>query len=243
MIKAKCANCHEEIQQIGDLWEHSNTNRASCRPTEATPEPAEPNQTFQTKVQIWAQACFAENAPNKAERTYRFLEEALELVQVCGCTRDETVQLVNYVFGRPIGKLAQEAGGTLTTLYALCIALDLDLKQCGINELARCWENIETIRAKHLRRPKDSPLPQPIKLMEMPSTLGMEISEDVRQQLEVVIADLNQINFTREAAKTSAENFHLLARARVRIRGVLGLSLVTSTNPCSTLVPLGKEIS
>ena len=40
---------------------------------------------------------------------HRFLEEALELVQACGATASEAHQLVDYVYGRPVGEPAQEA--------------------------------------------------------------------------------------------------------------------------------------
>lgn len=38
------------------------------------------------------------------------LEEALELVQSNGCTASEAHQLVDYVFGRPIGDRKEEIG-------------------------------------------------------------------------------------------------------------------------------------
>ncbi|MCG3782736.1 hypothetical protein [Delftia acidovorans] len=116
--------------------------------------------TFQTRVQPWLLACFgAEIAADRAERNHRFLEESLELVQSCGCTASEAHQLVDYVFGRPVGEPAQEAGGVMVTLAALCLANSLDMHAAGETELARIWGKVEQIRAKQAAKPKHSPLP------------------------------------------------------------------------------------
>lgn len=117
--------------------------------------------TFQSRVQPWVWACFGELiAGDREERNHRFLEEALELVQSCGCTAHEAHQLVDYVFGRPIGEPAQEVGGVMVTLAALCLANHLDMHEDGEIELKRVWTKVEQIRAKQAAKPKYSPLPQ-----------------------------------------------------------------------------------
>lgn len=117
-------------------------------------------QTFQSRVMPWLLECFgAEIAADKVERNHRFLEEALELVQACGCTQDEAHQLVAYVYGRPQGDVNQEVGGVMVTLAALCLANGLDMHSAGETELARVWTKVETIRAKQAAKPKHSPLP------------------------------------------------------------------------------------
>lgn len=119
--------------------------------------------TFQERENQWLLACFGddynEREDSKRERNYRFLEEALELVQACGCTREEAMQLVNYVFSRPIGEPFQEVGGTMTTLAALCNIQGLDMWDAGNAELSLNWTKIEQIRAKQAAKPKHSPLP------------------------------------------------------------------------------------
>ncbi|ULR87443.1 hypothetical protein [Comamonas sp. B21-038] len=116
---------------------------------------------FQQRVQPWMMECFgAEIAADRIERNHRFLEEALELVQATGCTQSEAHQLVDYVFGRPVGEPAQEVGGVMVTLAALCLANGLDMHQAGETELARVWTKVEAIRAKQAAKPKHSPLPQ-----------------------------------------------------------------------------------
>lgn len=132
-------------------------SRQLAAPTAPQAAPA----TFQARVQPWMLACFgAETAADKQERNHRFLEEALELVQSCDCTASEAHQLVNYVFGRPVGERAQEVGGVMVTLAALCLAQGLDMHEAGETELARIWTKVDQIRAKQAAKPKNSPLPQ-----------------------------------------------------------------------------------
>ncbi|WP_211114949.1 hypothetical protein [Azospirillum brasilense] len=115
---------------------------------------------LQQRIHDWMLACFgAEVAADKLERNHRFLEEALELVQACGCSQGEAHQLVDYVFGRPVGELAQEVGGVMVTLAALCQAQGIDMAEAGETELARVWTKVEAIRAKQASKPKGSPLP------------------------------------------------------------------------------------
>jgi hypothetical protein len=95
---------------------------------------------FQARVQPWMMACFGlEISGDREERNHRFLEEALELVQACGCTAGEAHQLVEYVYGRPVGEKGQEVGGVMVTLAALCLANDLDMHAEAETELARIW--------------------------------------------------------------------------------------------------------
>lgn len=121
-----------------------------------------PTERFQSRVRPWMLACFGPLIPfDRTERNHRFLEEALETVQSLGCTADEAHQLVDYVFGRPAGEPAQEVGGTLVTLAALCLAAGIDMHDAGEQELARIWTKLDEIRAKQAAKPKHSPLPGP----------------------------------------------------------------------------------
>ncbi len=115
---------------------------------------------FQNRVRDWMLACFGERiAMDRSERCHRFLEESLELVQSLGCTESEAMQLVRYVYGRPTGETAQEIGGVMVTLAALCQSVPRNMETCGEQELARVWTKIEQIRAKQAGKPKHSPLP------------------------------------------------------------------------------------
>lgn len=116
---------------------------------------------LQQQVQPWMMECFGpEIAADCQERNHRFFEEATELVQACGMTASEAHQLVEYVYGRPIGEKNQEIGGVMITLAALCLAQGLDMHQEGETELARIWTKVTQIRAKQASKPHHSPLPE-----------------------------------------------------------------------------------
>lgn len=118
-------------------------------------------QSFQSRVEPWMLECFgAAIAADTEERNHRFLEESLELVQSLGCTRGEVQQLVDYVYGRPVGYPPQEVGGVMVTLAALCLANNLNMHANGETELARIWTKVEEIRAKQAAKPKHSLLPE-----------------------------------------------------------------------------------
>lgn len=111
--------------------------------------------SFQQRVEPWMMACFGPAiAADATERNHRFLEEALELVQSCGATQAEVRHLVDYVYGRPAGETAQEIGGVMVTLAALCLAHGQDMHAAGETELARIWTKLEQIRARQLTKPR-----------------------------------------------------------------------------------------
>jgi hypothetical protein len=118
--------------------------------------------SFQQRVQPWLLECFGEMIDgDREERNHRFLEEALELVQSCGCTADEAHKLVDYVYGRAVGDPPQEVGGVLVTLAALCLANEMDMHKCGEVELSRITQPamVEKIREKQKRKPSMSQPP------------------------------------------------------------------------------------
>lgn len=117
--------------------------------------------SYQQRVEQWLETCFPPSVrSDRAERTHRFLEEALELAQANGCSHDDAVALVHYVFGRPKGDPTQEVGGVMVTLASLCSATGIHMGEAGDVELARNWDRIEAIRAKQQGKPHGSPLPQ-----------------------------------------------------------------------------------
>lgn len=117
--------------------------------------------SYQQRVERWLDACFPPAVrSDRAERTHRFLEEALELAQANGCSRDDALALVEYVFGRPVRRPDQEVGGVMVTLAGLCSASGINMDDAGDRELERNWDRIETIRTKQQAKPHGSPLPQ-----------------------------------------------------------------------------------
>lgn len=117
--------------------------------------------SFQGRTYRWTEHCFGkEIADDKIERNYRFTEEALELVQSAGIEKEKVLELVEYVFSRPVGEIKQEVGGVMVTLAAFCNANRINLEDEANNELQRCWNNIEKIRHKQANKKiKNGPLP------------------------------------------------------------------------------------
>lgn len=115
---------------------------------------------YQQRVHAWVVSTFnTATAFDPVERCHRFGEEAIELLQAANCSRADVLTLVDYVYRRPVGAVAQEVGGVMNTLAALCTALGVRLDDAAEAELARCYANSERIRAKWLTKPKGSPLP------------------------------------------------------------------------------------
>lgn len=119
-------------------------------------------RSFQDGVRFWCVRCFGEGtADDVTEQNWRFLEEALELVQSLGGGAEDAHRLVDYVFGRPSGEPMQEVGGTMVTLAALLSANGLSMADGAWGELSRIEtpDVMNRIRAKHAAKPHKSPLP------------------------------------------------------------------------------------
>lgn len=119
-------------------------------------------EEFQTRVYPWLLECFGKMAAgDKEKRIHRFTEEAIELAQSAGATKEEILILVDYVFDRPQGEIKQEVGGVMITLAAFCLAHDINMHECADTELDGVWGKIDKIRKKQLGKPFASPLPGP----------------------------------------------------------------------------------
>lgn len=147
----------EWIEDIG--LKHANPDVIDCMRSawfERARRVAEKElQTLQDRVLPWLNECFTQEIiDNVTERNDRFLEEALELVQSLGYSKDQAIAMVEYVFDREKGDPPQEVGGVMITLAALCIANNLDMHKNGETELTRIWKNVEKIRRKNAAKPR-----------------------------------------------------------------------------------------
>jgi hypothetical protein len=113
---------------------------------------------YQQNIEVWMQDCFIGDLKplisNVKERNYRFIEEAVELVQANGCTKEDVLAWVDYVYNRPVGVPAQEVGGVMVTLAALCSASKIDMQVAALAEYWRVnrTEVMEKIRAKQVTK-------------------------------------------------------------------------------------------
>lgn len=67
----------------------------------------------------WASDMFGPVALHRDERAARFVEEALELGQVEGLSKETVGRLLDRVYSKPAGDLAKEIGQAAMTLEAL----------------------------------------------------------------------------------------------------------------------------
>lgn len=104
----------------------------------------------QKRIAVWARSVFGEACMDVKERSLRFIEEAVELVQATGLSQEDVQRVVQYVYSRPVGHDYQEVGGVGCTLLALCEALVLDADALEVRELDRVTstQNTERFRAK-----------------------------------------------------------------------------------------------
>lgn len=120
--------------------------------------------SFQRRTADWMHSCFEGNLDiinNTSERHARFIEEALELSQAGGLSKESAQILLDYVYSRPVGELSQEVGGVGVTLAALCNAHSISMEQSFEAELARISDPATQarIREKQRTKPAHSPLP------------------------------------------------------------------------------------
>lgn len=92
----------------------------------------------QQQVFDWAKRCFGEDhATSIPQRGIRFGEEACELTQAAGVDRDMMHKLVDFVYDRPVGEIAQEFGGVGVTLLSLARAAGLSADAEEAREVER----------------------------------------------------------------------------------------------------------
>jgi hypothetical protein len=104
---------------------------------------------FQKMTLAWMHKCFGkEITENRVERGLRVVEEAIELGQSAGLTKEQVLKLVEWVYSRPAGDLLQESGGVLITLSAFCSAHGIRLEDSAQRELFRCVQGTRKIQKK-----------------------------------------------------------------------------------------------
>jgi len=102
--------------------------------------------TRQQRIQQWCNATFGiDTANNTAERTLRFTEEAIELAQAVGMSKEIMLNLVEYVYSRPSGKVSQEIGQVGVSLLALAEHLNIS---ADAEEQAE-FDRITSLPAEH----------------------------------------------------------------------------------------------
>jgi len=86
----------------------------------------------------WAIRSFGSDHVNDIPvRALRLAEEAVELAQAAGVSKDKMHALIDIVYSRPVGDLRQEIGGVMMTTTVLCAVLREDTDYYFETELRR----------------------------------------------------------------------------------------------------------
>lgn len=102
----------------------------------------------QAAVMAWALEAFGPDDFELQQRALRFFEEAVELAQAVNMPEGQAHALVSYIYARPPGTVAQEAGGVAVGLLALCEVARLSADVCEADELMR----VLTLPPDHFRK-------------------------------------------------------------------------------------------
>jgi hypothetical protein len=109
---------------------------------------------YQGSINDWMHNTFGDKVLfDKKERSHRFAEEAIELLQATGYTKEELQAMIDYVYNRPVGEIRQEVGGTIHCLSALCTAHHIVMSHEALMVMRYCEQNSEKIRQKHSQKP------------------------------------------------------------------------------------------
>lgn len=109
---------------------------------------------YQERIDRWMLETFGEEIlMDKKERAHRFAEEAIELLQTTGYTKEELQTMIDYVYNRPVGEVRQEVGGTIHCLSALCTAHNITMSHEALVVMHYCEHNSKKIRDKHFNKP------------------------------------------------------------------------------------------
>jgi len=108
-------------------------------------------EDIQKRTWAWCEKMFHDRTAWRGveERGRRFFEEATELVQVVGLSKEDLHKIIDYVYSRPVGDVRQEIGGTMVCLALLAEGLGLNVGLEYLTELKRVenpsiWEKIRS---------------------------------------------------------------------------------------------------
>lgn len=138
MYKSSC--------QLGEFYRQRNESLAEItrlriqldggqkhQPFEYDPRPL----TIEEQAIHWVRTAIGAQSATPAERALRLLEEAMELAQAEGISRNQTAALADHVHSRPKGEAIQEARGVAFCAYAYCGAIGQWMLLLAMEELSQ----------------------------------------------------------------------------------------------------------
>lgn len=111
------------------------------------PHPSLSNrQQRQAEILQWANATFGvATASNTGERIRRFAEESIELVQASGLDKQSLHDIIDHVYAKPAGNVAQEIGQVGVSLLALAEHLEIQADE----EEHKEFQRISSLSSEH----------------------------------------------------------------------------------------------
>jgi hypothetical protein len=104
---------------------------------------------YQFKIAEWISRCFGKEVfYDHEERGRRFIEEAVELNQAIGVSKEDILRIVDHVYSRPVGDVFQEIGGVGITLLGLCQSVGYNFEAATQTEL----DKVEALPTLHFRK-------------------------------------------------------------------------------------------
>ncbi|AFU88036.1 hypothetical protein CcrColossus_gp166 [Caulobacter phage CcrColossus] len=105
---------------------------------------------LQTNLADWLERCLGKKTLNsRKDRAIRVLEEAIELAQAAGISREKALEQLNHTYGRPKGRPYQEIAGVLNAALLTAEAYGYDGLTLGVEEWRRVENKMDLIREKN----------------------------------------------------------------------------------------------
>lgn len=107
----------------------------------------------QSIVLAWATRMFGQCTTQLTERALRVVEEAIEVGQAAGLTKEQVQRLIDRVYSRPAGDVREELGGLLVTCLAICEVMRISGDDLERDEMERVLSlPEEKVREKHAQK-------------------------------------------------------------------------------------------
>jgi hypothetical protein len=114
---------------------------------------SESESSLESRVESWVASRCGRDQMSVQNRAIRLLEEAVEVCQSAGISRDMIVRQVDHVFARPAGEIIQEVGGVAVCLLGLCAALKTKFSSAAMAEIERIEAKpVEEVRGSLARK-------------------------------------------------------------------------------------------
>ncbi|MEE7625404.1 hypothetical protein V3O24_04460 [Methylobacter sp. Wu8] len=122
----------------------------------------ETRNTRQRQILEWANKTFGKStADNTGERIRRFAEEAIELAQAVGLDKQAMIDIIEHVYAKMPGNVAQEIGQVGVSLLGLAEHLNIQADE----EESKEFERIKSLPADHWQARKNAKADKGIALM------------------------------------------------------------------------------